>query len=132
MPRWGSQDYKSAVFEQLSKGSDGGGNDSFEHFENFSSGAPRTDVERGVSEAFHPEKLTPDVTEPQFLRAAQNMCAPETSPGPIGDRPSGQMQFRSAIRRLEQRAGCLSESVTSVRVWSARRRFPLREQGRRG
>src|SRR4051812_6263685 len=74
MPRWGTQDYKSAVFEQLSKGSgDDGGGDHFEHFENFSAGAPRSDVERGVGEAFHPEKLTPDQTEPQFLRAAKNM-----------------------------------------------------------
>jgi len=73
MPKWGTQDYKSAVFEQLSKGSDGNGDDHFEHFENFSSAAPRTDVERGVGEAFHPEKLTPETTQPQFLRAAQNM-----------------------------------------------------------
>jgi len=74
MPRWGTQDYKSAVFEQLSKGSgDYGGGDHFEHFENFSAGAPRSDVERGVGEAFHPERLTPDQTEPQFLRAAKNM-----------------------------------------------------------
>jgi len=74
MPRWGNQDYKGAVFEQLSKGSGGdSGGDHFEHFENFSAGAPRSDVERGVGEAFHPEKLTPDQTEPQFLRAAKNM-----------------------------------------------------------
>lgn len=76
MPRWGTQDYKGAVFEQLAKGAGGnGGNssDQFEHFENFSSGAPRNDVESGVGEAFHPERLSPDQTEPQFRRAAENM-----------------------------------------------------------
>lgn len=74
MPRWGTQDYKSAVFEQLSKGTGGAERgDHFEHFENFSSGAPRSDVERGVGEAFHPEKLPAEQTEPQFLRAAQKM-----------------------------------------------------------
>src|SRR5438045_2117529 len=76
MPRWGNQDYKDAVFEQRSKGS-GSDNenddDHFQHFENFSSGAPREAVEHGVGEAFHPERLSPDVTEPQFLRAAENM-----------------------------------------------------------
>jgi hypothetical protein len=30
-------------------------------------------VERGVGEAFDPERLSPDQTEPQFLRAAQKM-----------------------------------------------------------
>jgi len=57
MPQWGNQDYKKAVFEQLSKGSGGASSDDdhFQHFENFSSGAPRRDVEAGVAEAFHPE-----------------------------------------------------------------------------
>src|SRR5438094_730570 len=76
MPRWGTQDYKSAVFEQLARGSgsDGGnGSDHFEHFENFSAGAPRSDVEEGVGEAFHPEKLSPEETEPQFRQAAEKM-----------------------------------------------------------
>src|SRR5436305_11292323 len=76
MPHWGTQDYKSAVFEQLAKGAggDGGnGTDHFEHFENFSAGAPRSDVESGVGEAFHPEKLSPAETEPQFRRAAEKM-----------------------------------------------------------
>ena len=51
MPKWGSQDYKNAVFEQLSKGSgsDDDNDDHFQHFENFSSGAPRRDVEAGVN-----------------------------------------------------------------------------------
>jgi hypothetical protein len=73
MPQWGSQDYKDAVFKQLAKGSKGKDDDHFQHFDNFSQGAPRTDVERGVGEAFDPERLSPDETEPQFLRAAQNM-----------------------------------------------------------
>jgi len=73
MPKWGTQDYKNAVFEQLAGGSGGGDVDHFEHFENFSAGAPRSDVERGVGEALHPERVTPDVTEPQFLRAAEKM-----------------------------------------------------------
>lgn len=74
MPKWGTQDYKSAVFEQLAGGSGAaGGADHFEHFENFSAGAPRPDVEGGVGETFGPEKLSPEQTEPQFLRAAQNL-----------------------------------------------------------
>jgi hypothetical protein len=73
MPKWGTQDYKNAVFEQLAGGSGGEKDDHFQHFENFSAGAPRADVERGVGEAFHPERVTPDVTEPQFLRAAEKM-----------------------------------------------------------
>jgi len=74
MPKWGNQDYKSAVFEQLAKGSQRDDDaDRFEHFENFSAGAPRTDVEQGVGEALGPEKLTPEETQPQFLRAAQKM-----------------------------------------------------------
>jgi len=75
MPTWGNQDYKGAVFDQLAKGTNGNdaGDDRFEHFENFSAGAPRPDVEQGVGEAFHPDNLSPEVTQPQFLRAAQNM-----------------------------------------------------------
>jgi len=74
MPKWGTQDYKSAVFEQLAGGSGGdSGEDHFEHFANFSAGAPRPDVESGVGEAFQPERLSPEETTPQFLRAAQNM-----------------------------------------------------------
>lgn len=74
MPTWGNQDYKNAVFEQLSKGSkDPGADDHFQHFDNFSAGAPRSDVEKGVGEAFHPERLSPEVTRPQFLAAAQKM-----------------------------------------------------------
>jgi len=73
MPKWGNQDYKGAVFEQLAKGSGKENDDHFQHFDNFSSGAPRTDVEQGVAEAFHPEQLTPEQTQPQFLRAAEKM-----------------------------------------------------------
>ena len=83
MPKWGSQDYKSAVFEQLSQGS--GKDDSkddhdhFQHFENFSSGAPRRDVEAGVNEAFHPERLASEELQPQLLHAAQKMQPNERS-----------------------------------------------------
>lgn len=73
MPKWGTQDYKSTVFEQLAEGSNGKQEDSFQHFENFSAGAPRSDVERGVGEAFHPESLSSEEVEPQFRRAAEKM-----------------------------------------------------------
>jgi len=81
MPQWGNQDYKKAVFEQLSKGTSGGGgeDDHFQHFENFSSGAPRRDVEAGVGDAFHPEKVSPDEIEPQFRTAAEKMKPDERS-----------------------------------------------------
>jgi hypothetical protein len=72
MPQWGNQDYKRAVFEQLAQGSSGD-DDHFQHFENFSSGAPRREVEAGVGEAFHPERLDSDQIEPQFRTAAQKM-----------------------------------------------------------
>jgi len=73
MPKWGTQDYKQAVFEKLSQGSNSSDEDRFQHFENFSTNAPRNDVEQGVGEAFHPEKISSEVTEPQFLRAAEGM-----------------------------------------------------------
>ncbi|SIO20398.1 hypothetical protein SAMN05444166_2976 [Singulisphaera sp. GP187] len=81
MPQWGNQDYKSAVFEQLSKGSGGGGGgsgndddeDRFEHFDNFSTRAPRGDVEAGVGETFHPERLSSEQAAPQFRAAAEKM-----------------------------------------------------------
>jgi len=76
MPQWGNQDYKKAVFEELSKGSGGGSSsddDHFQHFENFSSGAPRRDVEAGVGQAFHPESLPSEQFEPQLRTAAQKM-----------------------------------------------------------
>lgn len=74
MPQWGNQDYKKAVFQQLSQGSGGGeGEDHFEHFSNFSAGAPRRDVEEGVGEAFHPERLPSEEVEPQFRKAAEKM-----------------------------------------------------------
>ena len=84
MPQWGNKDYKSAVFEQLSKGS-GGGNDEddnddrFEHFDNFSTRAPRGEVEAGVGEAFNPEHLSPEDAEPQFRSAAEKMQPQERS-----------------------------------------------------
>jgi hypothetical protein len=85
MPQWGNQDYKSAVFEQLAKGSGGGSADNdtdtdhFEHFANFSAGAPRRDVEAGVGEAFHPEAVAPDQMEPQLRAAASKMLPQERS-----------------------------------------------------
>jgi len=79
MPQWGNQDYKSAVFEQLSKGSGSGDEDHFEHFSNFSSGAPRRDVEAGVGEAMHPEIVPPDQMEPQLLNAASKIQPQERS-----------------------------------------------------
>ncbi len=81
MPQYGNQDYKSSVFEQLSKGSGGAGEDEdhFQHFENFSSGAPREDVEAGVHEAFHPERMSSTDIEPQFRSAAEKMKPNERS-----------------------------------------------------
>ena len=73
MPTWGSQDYKKAVFEQLSQGSSGENDDHFQHFENFSANAPRRDVEAGVSEALNPERVSPEQIEPQLLNAATKM-----------------------------------------------------------
>ena len=74
MPVWGNQDYKSAVFEQLSKGTGGKGDeDHFEHFSNFSAGAPRRDVEAGVGEALHPEAVSPEQMEPQLRDAASKI-----------------------------------------------------------
>jgi len=79
MPQFGNQDYKSAVFQQLSEGSGGQDEDHFQHFENFSAGAPRRDVEQGVGEAFHPERVAPEDVEPQFRNAAQKMKPHERS-----------------------------------------------------
>ena len=81
MPQYGNQDYKSAVFEQLSKGSSDGGQDEdhFEHFDNFSKSAPRRDVEAGVGEAFHPERMDSADVEPQFRNAAAKMQPHERS-----------------------------------------------------
>src|SRR3954466_8601568 len=98
MPKWGSQDYKNAVFQQLSQGSGsgsgsaGGDEDHFQHFENFSAGAPRRDVEAGVREAFHPERLSPDQVEPQFLHAAQKMHPNERAE--IAEDLMGELQQR--------------------------------------
>ena len=81
MPQYGSQDYKKAVFEQLSKGTSGGRDDEdhFEHFDNFSKSAPRREVESGVGEAFHPEKMSSEDVEPQFRTAAEKMAPHERS-----------------------------------------------------
>jgi len=79
MPKWGNQDYKDAVFQQLSQGSSGSDEDHFQHFENFSAGAPRRDVESGVGEAFHPERVTADQVEPQFRAAAEKIEPQERS-----------------------------------------------------
>lgn len=75
MPQWGTQDYQNAVLQQLSQGSSGGSGevDHTAHFENFSAGAPRRDVEAGVGEAFHPETLPSNQVEPQFRSAAEKM-----------------------------------------------------------
>lgn len=73
MPQWGNQDYKSAVFQQLAQGSGGDDDDHVQHFENFSAGAPRRDVEAGVGETFHPERVSSEEMEPQFRTAAQKM-----------------------------------------------------------
>ena len=80
MPQYGSQDYKSAVFDQLSKGSSSDQDDDhFEHFDNFSKSAPRRDVEDGVGEAFHPERVDSADVEPQFRTAAEKMEPHERS-----------------------------------------------------
>lgn len=76
MSQRGNQDYARAVFEQLAQGSGGSGGgdeDHFQRFENFSAGAPRRDVEEGVGEAFHPERLDSAQIEPQFRAAAEKM-----------------------------------------------------------
>ncbi len=81
MPQYGNQDYKSAVFEQLSKGTSASNQDDdhFQHFDNFSKSAPRRDVEEGVGEAFHPEKVDSADVEPQFRNAASKMEPSERS-----------------------------------------------------
>ena len=80
MPQYGNQDYKSAVFQQLAQGSaPKEDDDHFQHFENFSSGAPRRDVEDGVGETFHPERVSSEDIEPQFRNAAEKMQPNERS-----------------------------------------------------
>lgn len=80
MPQYGNQDYKKAVFEQLSQGTGGGTDDDhFEHFDNFSRSAPRGAVEEGVGEAFHPERVDSRDVEPQFRSAAEKMEPHERS-----------------------------------------------------
>jgi len=55
MPQWGNQDYKSAVFEQLAKGS---GSDAQEtdHFEHFSTRRPFHPTRWSRSSATRPQK----------------------------------------------------------------------------
>jgi len=103
MPKWGSQDYKSAVFQQLSQGSGAGGGDEdhFQHFENFSSGAPRRDVESGVGEAFHPERMPTEQVQPQLLRAAQKMHPNERAE--IAEDLMGELQQRGLAPSWLQR-----------------------------
>ena len=79
MPQYGNQDYKSAVFEQLSKGSaqNNQDDDHFEHFDNFSKSAPRRDVEAGVGEAFHPERVdSADIAHDLLAELQQRGLAP--------------------------------------------------------
>ena len=75
MPKWGTQDYKNAVFQQLSQGSgsgpSGGDEDHFQHFENFSAGAPRRDVEAGV----HPSERA-EIAEDLMGELQQRGLAP--------------------------------------------------------
>ena len=79
MPQYGNQDYKSAVFQQLSEGSAKSDDDHFQHFENFSNGAPRRAVEEGVADTFHPERVSSEDVEPQFRTAAEKMQPNERS-----------------------------------------------------
>jgi len=79
MPQYGNQDYKNSVFEQLSKGTASADEDHFQHFDNFSAGAPRRDVEAGVGESLHPEKVSSEQVEPQFRAAAEKMQPQERS-----------------------------------------------------
>ena len=85
MPQWGNQDYKKAVFEQLSKGSAAGATTRTTSSTSTTSrpGAPRRDVEAGVGEAFHPETALLRQIEPQFRAAA----AEDAAAGAVGDRP---------------------------------------------
>ena len=83
MPQWGNQDYKKAVFQDLAKGSADSpppeDTDHFQHFDNFSAGAPRRDVESGVGATFHPDNLPSEEVEPQFRNAAEKMNPDERS-----------------------------------------------------
>jgi hypothetical protein len=82
MPQWGTQDYKDAVFQQLSQGSSGGGGDEhdhYEHYDNFANHAPPEDVQAGVGEAFHPDRLPADQADSAFRSAAEKMQPNERS-----------------------------------------------------
>ena len=113
MPQFGNQDYKSSVFEQLSKGSDGAKDDDdhFQHFDNFSKGAPRQDVEDGVGEAFHPENVPSSDVEPQFRDAASKMKPNERSE--IATDILGQLQQRGLAPTWLQKLLGLSTSDPS-------------------
>jgi len=113
MPTWGSQDYKNAVFEQLSKGASGDDDDHFQHFENFSANAPRRDVEAGVQEAFHPERLSSAEVEPQFLNAASKMKPQERAE--IAHDLMGELQERGlAPSWLQKMLGLGSSDASST------------------
>ncbi len=57
MPQWGTGDYKQAVFQQLAQGS-GGDDDHFQHFENFSAGAPGATSRRASARRSTPRLST--------------------------------------------------------------------------
>jgi hypothetical protein len=101
MPTWGTQDYKNAVFQQLAQGSGGDDQDHAEHFANFSAGAPRRDVEAGVAEAFHPERLSPEEVEPQFRAAAAKIQPNERAE--IAQDLMGELQERGLAPSWLQR-----------------------------
>jgi len=106
MPQWGNQDYKQAVFSKLAQGSGGGkaddADDHFEHFNNFSAHAPRPDVESGVGEAFHPERLSSEEVEPQFRTAASKMQPGERAE--IAQDLMGELQQRGLAPTWLQRS----------------------------
>ena len=101
MPQYGNQDYKSAVFQQLSEGSAPPDDDHFQHFENFSANAPRRDVEEGVGEAFHPDRVDSADVEPQFRNAAEKMKPSERSE--IAQDLMGELQQRGLAPSWLQR-----------------------------
>ena len=76
--------------------------DHFQHFANFSAGAPRRDVEAGVGEALPPrEAVSPDQMEPQFRDAASKIQPHERSE--IAQDLLDELQQRGSPRRWLQR-----------------------------
>ena len=93
MPQYGNQDYKSAVFEQLSQGlRPAGRRGPLPALRELLAGAPRRDVEAGVGEAFHPERVSSEEVEPQFRTAAEKMKPHERSE--IAQDLMGELQQR--------------------------------------